>query len=85
MSLTIFFNGTAIAGVTSSGSGPEPGFENRFDFHWISNQTFARLIIFNVATEEHGTFICRVSTQQMTGFGSFQFESNVQVDVVGKP
>ncbi|XP_067049139.1 uncharacterized protein [Acropora muricata] len=85
VSLTIFFNGTAIAGVTSSGSGPEPGFENRFDFHWISNQTFARLIIFNVATEEHGTFICRVSTQQMTGFGSFQFESNVQVDVVAPP
>ncbi|KAK2557523.1 hypothetical protein P5673_020270 [Acropora cervicornis] len=86
LSLAVFFNGTAIAGVRSSGrSGPEPGFENRFEFHWIPNQTFARLIIFNVTTEENGTFTCRVAVQQTKGFGSFQFESNVQVDVVAPP
>ena len=84
-SLAIWFNGTSIAGVQSSGSGPEPGFENQFGIDWIPNQTFVRLIIFNVTTEEKGTFTCRVlALRKMAGFASFEFKSKVQVDVVGK-
>ena len=84
-SLVILFDGTTVAGVTSLGSGPEHGFENQFDIDWIPNQTFVRLIIFNVTTKESGTFTCRVAVHRMRGFASFQFDSNVQVDVVGKP
>ena len=83
-SLIIFFGTTSIAGVDSSGSGPQPGFENQFDIDWISNQNFVRLIIFKVTFEQNGTFSCRV-TAGGTGFGSsYQFKSTVQVDVVGK-
>ena len=83
-SLAIFFGTTGIAGVDSSASGPQTGFENQFDIDWISNQNFVRLIIFKVTFEQNGTFTCRV-TAGGTGFGSsYQFESIVQVDVVGK-
>ena len=83
-SLVIFVGTTIIAGVDSSGSGPQPGFENQFDIDWISNQNFVRLIIFRVTFKHNGTFTCEVTTAAATGFGSFQFESIVQVDVVGK-
>ena len=83
-SLVIFFGTTIIAGVGSSGPGPQPGFENQFDIDWISNQNFVRLIIFRVTFAQNGTFTCRVSADTTTGFGSFNFESIVQVDIVGK-
>ena len=80
--LVILFGGTTIAGVKSQRSGPEPGFENRFGIDWSSSQHFVKLIIFTVKIEENGTFTCRVATDAVTGFGSFTFESIVQVDVV---
>ena len=83
-SLVILFDGTTIAGVKSSGFGSQPGFEKQFGIDWSANQNFVKLIIFNVTTEENGIFTCRVAAHPMTGFGSFQFKSNVQVDVVGK-
>ena len=83
-SLVILFDGTTVAGVTSLGYGPEHGFENQFDIDWIPKQTFVRLIIFNVTAKESGTFTCRVAVHERSGFASFQFDSNVQVDVVGK-
>ena len=83
-SLVIFVGTTIIAGVGSSGSGPQPGFENQFAIDWFPNQNFVRLIIFRVTFKHNGTFTCRVTAGAATGFGSFQFESIVQVDVVGK-
>ena len=82
--LNILFDGTVIAGVKSQRSGTQPGFENRFGIDWSSSQRFVKLIIFNVTIEENGTFTCRVATDAVTGFGSFTFESIVQVDVFGK-
>ena len=82
--LVILFDGTTIAGVKSQRSGPEPGFENRFGIDWSSSQHFVKLIIFNVTIDENGTFTCRVATDAVIGFGSFTFESIVQVNVVGK-
>ncbi|XP_015774926.1 PREDICTED: uncharacterized protein LOC107353119 [Acropora digitifera] len=84
-SLVILFDGTTVAGVTSLGYGPEHGFENKFDIDWIPKQTFVRLIIFNVTAKESGTFTCRVAVHERSGFASFQFDSNVQVDVVAPP
>ena len=83
-SLVISFNGTTIAGVKSSRSGPQPGFENQFGIDWIRSQTFVKLVVFNVTVEESGRFTCRVNADAVKGFVSFRFESNVQVDVVGK-
>ena len=83
-SLVILFGTTIIAGVGSSGPGPQPGFENQYGIDWISSQNFVRLIIFRVTFAQNGTFTCLVTAGEMTGFGSFQFESIVQVDVVGK-
>ena len=83
-SLVISFNGTTIAGVKSSRSGPQPGFENQFGIDWIRSQTFVKLVVFNVTVEESGRFTCRVNAGAVKGFVSFRFESNVQVDVVGK-
>jgi len=83
--LNILFDGTVIAGVKSQRSGTQPGFENRFGIDWSSSQRFVKLIIFNVTIEENGTFTCRVATDAVTGFGSFTFESIVQVDVFASP
>ena len=84
-SLSILFEGTTVAGVIKSlGSGPQPGFENQFGIDWSPNQTFVKLIIFNVTTEENGRFTCQVYADALKGFVYFRFESSVQVDVVGK-
>ena len=82
--LVILLDGTTIAGVNYQRSGTEPGFENKFGIDWIPNQHYVKLIIFNVTIEENGTFTSRVATDAVTGFGSFTFQSIVQVDVVGK-
>ena len=81
-SLTISFGGQAIAGARSSAQGPQPGFENQYDINWDASQKLATLFIFNVTTEVDGIFTCRVIA--LRGFVSFQFSSNVGVDVVGK-
>ena len=84
-SLVIFFNGIALAGVGPAGQGPQPRFEKQFGIEWIPDQTFVRLIIFNVAVEENGTFTCQVTAYPVLGgYVPIQFKSNVQVDVVGK-
>ena len=84
-SLVILFDGTTVAAVIKSlGSGPEPGFENRFGIDWSLNQTLVKLIIFNVTVEENGRFTCQVYADAVKGYVYFRFESNVQVDVVGK-
>ena len=84
-SLVILFGGTTVAGVIKSlGSGPQPGFENQFGIDWSFNQTFVKLIIFNVTVEENGRFTCQVYADAVEGFAYFRFESNIQVDVVGK-
>ena len=83
--LILLFNGTILGGVTSSGQGLVAGFKNQFGFDWILNQTFVRLIIFNVTIKENGTFTCRVRVRVDTGQGfGAHFDSNVQVNVVGK-
>ncbi|XP_067016174.1 uncharacterized protein [Acropora muricata] len=84
-SLVILFDGTTVAGVTSSGFGPEYGFVNQYDIDWIPNKNFLTLIIFSVTTEQNGKFTCRVAVHTMTGFASFQFDSHIQVDVVAPP
>ncbi|XP_044180352.1 uncharacterized protein LOC114972267 isoform X2 [Acropora millepora] len=84
-SLVILFDGTTVAGVTSLGFGPEYGFVNQYDIDWIPNKNFLTLIIFSVTTEQNGKFTCRVAVHTMKGFASFQFDSNIQVDVVAPP
>ena len=85
-SLVISINGTHIAGIGSSGSGPQAGFENEYGIDWNANQKLVKLFIFNVTTEKNGTFTCQVNADQVTGFvtKNFQFRSAVQVNVVGK-
>ena len=83
-SLVIKFNRTTIAGAKSSRSGPQPGFENQFAIDWIPSQNLVKLFIFNVTTKENGTFTCQVDVDAVTGFASFEFRSNVKVDIVGK-
>ena len=83
-SLVILFDGTIVAGVQSSGFGSQPGFENQFGIDWSLNQTFVKLVIFNVTVEENGRFTCQVYADAVEGYAYFRFESNVQVNVVGK-
>ena len=84
-SLVILFDGTTVAGVIkSSGFGPQPGFENQFGIDWSLSQTFVELVIFNVTVEEDGRFTCQVYADAVEGYVYFRFESNVQVNVVGK-
>ncbi|XP_074634457.1 uncharacterized protein LOC141893000 [Acropora palmata] len=83
-SLVISLNGTPIAGVGSSGSGLQPGFENEFGIDWNPNQKLIKLFIFKVTIEKNGTFTCQVDADEVTGFvtKNIQFRSNVQVHVV---
>ena len=82
--LLIFFEGTSVALVSSSVIGIPPNYSNRFGLDWISNQNLVKLFIFNVTTEDNGTFSCRVSADSLDRFTEFEFRSDVQVDVVGK-
>lgn len=79
-SLSILFGGQIIAGAWSSEQGPEPGFEDKYDINWVDSQNLVTLFIFNVTTEVDGIFTCRVSARKR--FGSIQFSSLVEVDVV---
>ncbi|XP_074633570.1 uncharacterized protein LOC141892260 isoform X6 [Acropora palmata] len=82
-SLTISFEGQVIAGIKSSKQGPEPGFENQFGINWIVSQNLVTLTIFNSTTDVNGVFTCEVSTER--GFGTFQFSSSVEVNIVVPP
>ena len=81
--LVLSFNRTGLAFVRPPIQAVVPLFQNQFGIKWIANQTFVRLIIFNVTFEKHGAFTCRVHVKRKDSF-YWQFESNVQVDVVGK-
>ena len=83
-SLVIFFEGNSVARVSSSVTGIPPSYANQFGLDWIPNQNLVKLFIFNVTTEDNGTFSCRVTADSLDRFNVFQFRSNVQVDVVGK-
>ncbi|XP_074634733.1 lachesin-like [Acropora palmata] len=83
--LLIFFEGTSVALVSSSVIGIPPNYSNRFGLDWISNQNLVKLFIFNVTTEDNGTFSCRVSADSLDRFTEFEFRSDVQVDVVDPP
>ena len=83
-SLLIFFEGNSVARVSSSVTGTRPSYANRFGLDWIANQNLVKLFIFNVTTEDKGTFYCRVTADSLDRFTEFQFTSSVQVDVVGK-
>ena len=83
-SLLIFFEGISVARVSSSVTGIPPSYANRFGLDWIPNQNLVKLFIFNVTTEDNGTFSCRVTADSLDRFSKFRFRSDVQVDVVGK-
>ena len=83
-SLLIFFEGNSVARVSPSVTGTPPSYANRFGLDWIPNQNLMKLFIFNVTTEDNGTFSCRVTADSFDAYDTFLFESNVQVDVVGK-
>ncbi|XP_029186734.2 uncharacterized protein LOC114954356 [Acropora millepora] len=53
--------------------------KHRFGLDWNHNQSIIRLIIFNVTSEETGTYSCKVLAK---GLWDYEFESNVQLDVV---
>ena len=83
-SLLIFFEGNSVGRVSSSVTGTPPSYANRFGLDWIPNQNLVKLFIFNVTTEDNGTFSCRVAADSLDRFSEFRFTSNIQVDVVGK-
>ena len=83
-SLFILFEGVSVARVSPSLSGIQPSYANRFGLDWIPNQNLVKLFIFNVTTEDNGTFSCRVSADSLDRFSVFRFTFNIQVDVVGK-
>ncbi|XP_067018977.1 uncharacterized protein [Acropora muricata] len=56
--------------------------KHRFGLDWNHNQSIIRLIIFNVTSEETGTYSCKVLAK---GLWDYEFESNVQLDVVAPP
>ena len=83
-SCAILFGGNTVALISSSVNGTPLDYANRFGFDWIPNQNLAKLFIFNVTTEDNGTFTCRVTADSLDRFSEFHFKSHVQVDVVGK-
>ena len=83
-SLFILFEGDSVARASPSLSGIRPFYANRFGLDWIPSQNLVKLFIFNVTTEDNGTFSCRVSADSSDRFSVFWFTSNIQVDVVGK-
>ena len=83
-SLLIFFGLNYVARVSSELTGTPPSYANRFGLDWIPNQNLVTLFIFNVTTEDNGTFSCQVTADSLDRFGVFRFTSNVRVDVVGK-
>ena len=83
-SLVIFFEGNSVARVSPSVTGTPPSYANRFGFDWFPNQHLMKLFIFNVTTEDNGTFSCRVAADSFDRYDTFLFESDVKVDVVGK-
>ncbi|XP_068686976.1 tyrosine kinase receptor Cad96Ca-like isoform X2 [Montipora foliosa] len=84
-SLTITFDGTAIAGVQSSGQGVNSGFKDKYELNWILGSQRVTLVIFQVTTAENGTFTCEVSAQTVGAFTATRWRSNIQVDVVDTP
>ena len=83
-SLFIFFEANSVGRVSSSVTGTPPSYANRFGLDWIPNQNLVKLFIFNVTTEDNGTFSCQVTADSLDRFSQFQFTSNVQVDVLSK-
>ena len=83
-SLLIVFEGNSVARASSSVTGTPPSYANRFGLDWIPSQNLVKLFIFNVTTEDNGTFSCRVTADSLDRFSEFQFTSNVQVDVLSK-
>lgn len=79
-SLFILFEGDSVALVSPSLSGIRPSYVNRFGLDWIPNQNLVKLFIFNVTTEDNGTFSCRVAADSLDRFSEFRFTSNIQVD-----
>ena len=82
--LIILFEGDSVARVSPSLTGIRPSYANRFGLDWIPNKNLVKLFIFNVTTEDNGTFSCRVAADSLDRFSEFRFTSNIQVDVVGK-
>jgi len=79
--LNLKLNDVPIAGALSSGQhGVLDGFKERFDVSWFSNQRFT--LIFNVSTNEGGSYSCEVATTE--GFVGKVWKSKIQVNVVGK-
>ena len=83
-SLIIRFERKSVARISSSVTGTPPDYVNRFGLDWIPNQNLVKLVIFNVTTEDNGTFSCQVTADSLDGFSDYHFTSNVRVDVVGK-
>ena len=82
--LLIVFEGNTVALASSSVTGTPPNYTNRFGLAWDPNQNLVKLFIFNVTTEDNGTFSCRVTADSLDRYSEFDFRSNIQVDVVGK-
>ena len=82
--LVIFFEGNSVARASSSVTGTRPNYTNRFGLAWDPKQNLVKLFIFNVTTEDNGTFFCQVHADSLDGYSEFYFRSKIQVDVVGK-
>ena len=80
--VVLWFDGKGLAGAHSSRHRVQPPFENQFGMDWILNESFVRLIIFNLTIKENATFTCRVLV--LKAHLTFTFYSIVQVDVGGK-
>ena len=76
------FDSTPFAEALALGKVAQSRFRNQFGIHWIRNKTLITLMIPNAT---NGTLTCQVNAFGVEGIGlPLQFESHVQVVVVGK-
>ena len=79
---TLLYDKISVAVAYSLGPVFQQGFKSQFGIDWIPDQTFVRLVIFNVTSAEKGAFTCQVVAKANSS--RLRFKSYVQVDVVGK-
>ena len=86
ISLNLKLNGEIIGGVPPTGGGPATinnRFDQRFSLNWIPNEKVT-VTIFNVTTDDNGTFSCELSLFNYAVSGSNSWKSIIPVQVLGK-
>lgn len=81
LSVVLSINSVTVAAVNlfSGIAGVQLGFEERFNFTWISQR--ATLTIFNVTEDDDGEFVCQLNTFQ--GLNNKVWKRKMKVEVEG--